>query len=358
MSAFLFMIILFLLAFVSSCLLTYLIRQYALHKSLLDIPNHRSSHAIPTPRGGGLSVVLTFIAFLLVFHLFVWEKINTLALGGIIASSLMVAAIGFWDDHQHIPARWRLAIHLIAAFLALWCLSDLPKIMLFNLNIDLSLFGYIFYTLLLVWLLNLYNFMDGIDGIASVEALTVSGSAALLLMFKEQSNEAMIPLLLFFCVAGFLVWNFPHAKIFMGDACSGFLGFILGLLAVITSLTESLNIWSWLILLAVFIADASFTLARRFLSGQVWYEAHRSHAYQHYAIRLQQQFERQNLESAEARTKAHRQANLYMLLINLFWLLPLAALAALYPFWGIMLTIIAFAPLLWLARFLDAGKGA
>lgn len=349
-------ILLFLLTFISSCLLTYLIRWYALHQSLLDIPNHRSSHAVPTPRGGGLSVVLVFLLSLFILNYFSWLNINTITFSGIITSSLFIAGIGFWDDHQHIPARWRIIVHLSASLFALWCLPELPAINLFSLTINLSIFKYLFYSVLLVWLLNLYNFMDGIDGIASVEALSVCSGVALLLFIQRDVNEMMMPILLFCCVAGFLFWNFPHAKIFMGDACSGFLGFILGFLAILTSLTSTLNIWSWLILLAVFIADASFTLIKRFLSGQVWYEAHRSHAYQHYAMKLQQQFEHQGLEDSQARTKAHRQINFQMLLINFCWLLPLATVAVFYPFWGGLLTLIAFTPLVWLANFLNAGK--
>jgi len=349
------MIISLLLAFFFSCFFTYLIRRYALHKSLLDIPNHRSSHTIPTPRGGGLGVVMVFLAFLVIFKLFFNLYLNTQALIGLVIASLLIASIGFWDDHQPIPARWRLLVHLGAVFIALGFLPVFPEIIIFNVVLNLSVVGYLFYGLFLVWLLNLYNFMDGIDGIASIEALSVSGSAALLLLLQGHVTAAIILILLFCCVAGFLVWNFPPAKIFMGDACSGFLGFILGLLAMISSFEGGLNLWVWLILLAVFISDASFTLGRRFLTGQVWYAAHRSHAYQHYAIRLQQQFEQQGLETTLARTKAHRQVNLYLVLINLVWLFPLAMLASFYPFWGIVLTVIAFAPLLKLAHLLNAG---
>lgn len=141
----------------------------------------------------------------------------------------------------------------------------------------------------------------------------------------------------------------------MGDACSGFLGFMLGLLAIMTSATEVINLWSWLILLALFITDATFTLIRRVLKGEVWYEAHSSHAYQHYARRLIHTFQQQGIEHRDARTQSHRRVNLILTLVNLFWLLPLAAAATFYPFWAALIAVIAFMPLIFIAYTLKAG---
>lgn len=338
-------------AFLFSCFFTHLIRRYALAKSLVDTPNHRSAHSIPTPRGGGLSVVLVFLASLL----FIFEL--NLATIGLIVSCLLVAGVGFWDDHQHIPARWRLLVHLLSALIALFCLPVIPSISFFGVTIAADFVGYAFYTLALIWLLNLYNFMDGIDGIASVEAINVALSAAALLFWSGQPHNALLSalLLLAAAVAGFLVWNWPHARIFMGDACSGFLGFMLGLLAIMTSATEVINLWSWLILLALFITDATFTLIRRVLKGEVWYEAHSSHAYQHYARRLIHTFQQQGIEHRDARTQSHRRVNLILTLVNLFWLLPLAAAATFYPFWAALIAVIAFMPLIFIAYTLKAG---
>ncbi len=338
-------------AFLLSCFFTHLIRRYALAKSLVDTPNARSSHAIPTPRGGGLSVVLVFLPSLL----FIFEL--NLATIGLIASGLWVAAVGFWDDHQHIPARWRLLVHLLSALIALFSLSAIPNISFFGFTIEAGFVGYVFYTLTLIWLLNLYNFMDGIDGIASVEAINTALSAALLLFWcgAPQNGFLSALLLLAAAVTGFLVWNWPHAKIFMGDACSGFLGFILGLLAIMTSATGAINFWSWLILLAVFITDATFTLINRILKGEIWYEAHSSHAYQHYARRLIRHFQQQGFEHRDARTKSHRRLNFQMMLINVFWLLPLATIATFYPYWAFLAVVIAYLPLIFIAHALKAG---
>lgn len=345
----------YLIAFLLSCFLTYLIRHYALQKSLLDIPNERSSHAIPTPRGGGLSVVIVFLSSLFALKQFELIELANIKLYSLIFSCLLVAGIGFWDDHQHIPARWRLAVHVIAILIVLLFLPELPSLPFFGLSINLSFLGLFFYTGALVWLLNLYNFMDGIDGIASLESISVSLSVALLLFLQGDSQWGMVLIVLAVCVAGFMVWNWSPAKIFMGDACSGFLGLTLGILALMTTLNGSINLWSWIILLAVFITDASFTLSRRFLNGEKWYEAHCCHAYQNYARQLSNQFGQQGLNAVQARTQAHRQIGVNVALINTMWLLPLAAIATFYPFLAFFVSLIAFVPLVLLAKHLKAG---
>jgi Fuc2NAc and GlcNAc transferase len=350
------LILLYLIAFLLACFFTHLICQYALAKSLIDIPNQRSSHTIPTPRGGGLSIVIVFLAFFFILHWFKLITIETDQANAVILTGLLVSGVGFWDDHQPIPARWRLLVHALASLIALFFVPVLPTIPCFGWSINLSILGYLFYPLLLVWLLNLYNFMDGIDGIASTEAICVASSATVLLVMQHHTDWAWVLLLLAITIAGFLVWNWSPAKIFMGDACSGFLGFSFGLLALMTSATEAVNIWSWLILLALFISDASFTLVTRILNGQQWYVAHCSHAYQRYARTLTNQFITQGYQPDLARAKSHQRININLLLINLFWLFPLATIATFYPFWAIAVTVMAFLPLLLIAHTLKAGQ--
>ncbi len=343
-------ILILLISFLSTYLITSLIHQYALNKNLLDIPNERSSHEIPTPRGGGLSVVIVFLITLLGLQQFNIILLADNALIGIVVSSVLVASIGFWDDHQSIPARWRFAVHIIASLVILVCIPQLPPLNFFGITLNLSIFGYIFYTFVLAWLLNLYNFMDGIDGFASSEAISVSLSAALLLLIQGDTQWNLVLILLSICVAGFLIWNWPHAKIFMGDACSGFLGFILGVLALMTTLEGMINLWSWFILLALFITDSSVTLGSRILKGEKWYQAHCTHAYQYYALKLIEKFEQQGLEKSVARTSAHQQINFSLILINIFWLLPWAMMANFYPSWSFMLMILAYIPLIFIVK--------
>ena len=340
LSEFTFFVIALPIAFASTVLLTYFLIRVGQRKGFLDIPNERSSHTSPVPRGGGLSVIVMFFVFLYIypsvvdapFGVFIWKS---LLLGGAI-----IAAIGFFDDLQDIPARWRFVAHLGAAFLSLSLLPSIPHIPIFGFSLNLGIFGYVFFAISLVSSVNLFNFMDGIDGIAGTEAITVLGSAALILLVQDQMAWMTLLSYLAICVAGFLVWNWPPAKVFMGDACSGFLGFTLGLLAIITSLEGAINVWAWLILLGVFIVDATATLITRMSRGEKWYEAHRSHAYQILSRRFD----------------SHGKVSVGVLIVNIGWLLPLGLLTAEYPYWGLPICSIALLPLLILAIRVGAGK--
>ena len=192
----------------------------------------------------------------------------------------------------------------------------------------------------LVWLLNLYNFMDGIDGIASVEAICVCVGGALLYVLLGKPDLALLPLMLAAAVAGFLFWNFPPARIFMGDAGSGFLGIVLGIMSIQAGWVDPALFWSWVILLGVFVVDATFTLVRRLLRGDKVYEAHRSHAYQY----------------ASRHYGRHLPVTLAVGVINLAWLLPIALLVGTGRVDGVIGVVVAYAPLVLLAIKFHAGE--
>jgi Fuc2NAc and GlcNAc transferase len=338
------MIVWLLLAVVAcaSLLLTGLLRRYALARSLLDIPNARSSHSIPTPRGGGVAIVISFLLALpLLAGMGLLDWSLTWALVGAGAG---VALLGFIDDHRHVAARWRLLGHFAAAGWALLWLDGAPPLRLFGSDVQLGWIGVVLAALYLVWLLNLYNFMDGIDGLASIEAICVCLSGALLVMLTGagagQIALYLLPLLLAAAVLGFLVWNFPPARIFMGDAGSGFLGISIGILSLQAAWAAPQLLWCWLILLGVFIVDATFTLGRRLQRGDKVYEAHCSHAYQH----------------AAQRYGRHLPVTLAVLAINLLWLLPVALAVAVGVVDGLLGLAVAYAPLIWLAARFRAGK--
>ncbi|WP_339532787.1 glycosyltransferase family 4 protein [Pseudomonas mucidolens] len=326
-----------LITVVVSFVMTWLLRRYALARSIIDIPNARSSHSVPTPRGGGVAIVLSFLLSLPVLALtgvLPWP--TTLAMFGAGAG---IAILGFLDDHGHIAARWRLLGHFAASVWALYWLGGLPALTLFGLDLELGWLGHILAVLYLVWMLNLYNFMDGIDGIASVEAICACLGACLLYWLAGFDSLIVLPLVLAMAVAGFLYWNFPPARIFMGDAGSGFLGIILGLLSLQAAWTSPALLWVWLILLGVFIVDATFTLIRRLVRGDKVYEAHRSHGYQF----------------ASRRFGKHLPVTLAVAAINLFWLLPIAACVVLLGFDGLSALLIAYVPLVLLAFKFNAG---
>lgn len=322
----------------ASLLLTWVLRRYALARSLMDIPNGRSSHTVPTPRGGGVAIVLSFLLTLPFLALAVEMPLPVVwALTG---AGGLIAIVGFLDDHGHIAARWRLLAHFLAAAWALLWLGGLPTIKIFGADISLGWLGHALAAFYLVWLLNLYNFMDGIDGIASVEAICTCLGACLIYWFTGNEHLIWSPLLLAMAVLGFLYWNFPPARIFMGDAGSGFLGIILGVLSLQAAWDSPQFLWVWLILLGVFIVDATFTLIRRLLRGDKVYEAHRSHGYQ-FASR---QFGR------------HLPVTLAVVFINLFWLLPIALGVGLLGLDGIIGVALAYLPLIFLALRFHAGE--
>ncbi|MBK5552218.1 glycosyltransferase family 4 protein [Pseudomonas sp. TH03] len=317
--------------------LTLVLRRYALARSLMDIPNERSSHLIPTPRGGGVAIVVAFALALPVLSGLGLFSVSALA--GLLGASFLVAIIGFADDHGHIAARWRLLGHFVAAGWALFWLGGLAPLSLFGVQIDLRLLGDILAVFYLVWMLNLYNFMDGIDGLASAEAISVCLGICLVYWMAAESGLMWAPLVLAGAVAGFLCWNFPPARIFMGDAGSGFLGFLLGGLALQAAWVKPELLWSWVILLGVFIVDATWTLMRRLLNGDKVYQAHRSHAYQH----------------ATRQSGSHFRVTVGVVLINAGWLLPLALMAGTGALGGGLACVIAYLPLAFLAWKFRAG---
>lgn len=327
-----------LMAIVVSYGLTWLLRRYALARSIIDIPNARSSHSTPTPRGGGVAIVVSFLATLL------WMgyvgSVEPASVWALFGAGGFVAVLGFLDDHGHIAARWRLLGHFAASFWALFWLGGFPPLNLFGIELNLAWLGHGLALFYIVWLLNLYNFMDGIDGVASIEAVSVCLGSCLLYMLVDATELVFVPLILAATVAGFLIWNFPPAKIFMGDAGSGFLGIAIAIISLQATWVSFNLFYAWLILLGVFIVDATLTLFRRLLRGDKVYEAHRSHAYQ-YAAR---------------HYGFHLPVTLAVLLINICWLLPLAALVVLDRIDGAAGVVIAWIPLVVLALRYNAGK--
>lgn len=325
------------LTFLVSGFLTWALRRYALAKSMMDIPNARSSHSIPTPRGGGLAIVLAYLAVLPVLG---WVgQMSWPFIMSLVSAGGWIALIGFLDDHGHVPARWRLLAHFLGAGLFLPWLPSLPEIHLLGYSFALGWVGYVLAGLFLVWMLNLYNFMDGIDGLASVEAISVCVGGAMLYLIVGEEWRAITPLILAAAVAGFLLWNFPPAKIFMGDAGSGFLGVVLGGFVMQATWADPVLLWAWMILLGVFVVDATFTLFRRLVRGEKIYEAHRSHAYQ----------------NASRRYGAHLPVTLAVLAVNLLWLFPWSYVVALGMVDGLIGLLLAYLPLFALAVGYRAG---
>lgn len=269
------------ISFLLTWMLVSFLRALAPRIGLIDIPNQRSSHSLPTPRGGGLAFVLVSplvaTATLVISNLPMPPGMIELLVGG-----LIVASVGFADDRWTLSARSRFGAYLIAALILViggGSLHELqwpgwPSIMPGWIGVPLTL-------LWVVGLTNVYNFMDGIDGIAAAQGVIAAGTAGVLALWRGSLSSALFPLVLAAAVLGFLFHNWPPARMFMGDVGSAFLGYVLAGLAVLSSNgSGSMPFVIWPILLAPFLFDASLTLVRRIAKGERWYEAHREHLYQ------------------------------------------------------------------------------
>lgn len=311
---------------------TFLVLRRAKRVGLVQTPNERSSHTVPTPTGGGIGIVVggTF-AGLLTAALIPFLAVPT------IMASVLIAWVGYVDDRRPLPARWRLGaqVLLMGAVVALLPL-DLIPLPDWLLLIVLTLGG-------ALWI-NLYNFMDGIDGLAGSEAVFLFAGAALLawLAVPGVIEDPRLWWMLGLAAAalGFLLLNWPPARIFMGDAGSLYLGLMTAFFALTTMLSFWLSPWQWLILAALFLADSLTTLARRALNREPVWEAHKRHAYQ----------------ALQRRFGSHRKVTLLYLGVNIVVLLPLAWLAGRYPDWTMPIVLAVFAVLI--PVMLRAGAGA
>ena len=248
----------------TSACLTWAARIYALRQQLLDQPGERRSHHVATPRGGGIAIVLTLLlaAGLAALN---WPGQLHVVLP-VCLGLVMVAGIGWWDDHRPLPASSRLVVHVLASAI----LAALV------VRVGGSWLHAALAFCLCVCLINIWNFMDGINGIATTQAITVAAAFACIVPWPF----SLPALLLALACAGFLPFNFPRARIFMGDVGSGALGYALACLAALAHLLVPIN---WLLLIvpfSAFVVDAGFTLMSRMLSGQRWTQPHTQHVYQ------------------------------------------------------------------------------
>lgn len=258
------------LLLLTSFLLTWIIKNISLKKNILDIPNERSSHFVPTPRGGGLAIVISwYIGLSILFFLGRIDQNLFFAL----LSGVLLAIISLIDDIKNLKPYIRLVTQFVTVTVALIFLKGIEPVFIsskeifsYIILIPLSIVG-------MVWFINLFNFLDGIDAYASLEALTIA-----LVLFVFTGN--IVNLVLLSCIFGFLLWNWPKAKIFMGDVGSTQLGFILIVLGIYFQNRNQFSIIHWIMLSSPFWFDATLTLFRRWRNGEKLSQAHRKHIYQ------------------------------------------------------------------------------
>lgn len=309
-------------------LLTGLLRQYALARHMVDIPNARSSHQVATPRGGGAAIVIATTAAAAVWW---WFGGPGLLPWGVVAAGLLVAAVGFIDDHRPLTPVIRLAGHTLASVMAVASLGGAA----------FGIVGACLAIFFVAWLINLTNFMDGIDGIAGAQTVTVCAAGAVLTVVVAPGTSLWLePAVVAAATVGFLAWNWPPAKIFMGDVGSGYVGFMVAVLTMRAATVAPALGWSWVILSAVFIVDATVTLLVRAVRRERLFQAHRSHAYQHLALVW----------------GGHRSVTVLVVGINVCWLMPLAALVAMQHLSEAMGLLLGYGPLTIGALYLGAGR--
>ena len=277
------------LFFVVALLLSYfgvdLIRRFAERRKIMDIPNERSSHSRPTPRGGGLAIVAVVlggtISAILCQELFSDFSMSPVPWIAFLVGGALVAGISFLDDLYSLSNKIRFACHILAAAVVLvfcghWETVGLP----FFGNIPLGWIGYPITFFWIISLINVYNFMDGIDGIAGIQALTAGGAWFAVGMLEGMNDVALCGALIAGSSIGFLFHNWHPARIFMGDVGSAFLGFVFAFLAVFAAVRHPVCAVVGILVVWPFVFDGTFTILCRLRRGENIFHAHRSHIYQ------------------------------------------------------------------------------
>ena len=260
----------YIVLFLFSFILTYLVKVYATKKALVDIPNERSSHSVAVPHGGGIAMAASW--FMGISYLYYFDEMQSLLYFAFMIG-VVLSVVSYMDDLFHLSAKVRLVVQSFVAGIGLYFLGGLDEINLFFFTIDNGIMTNIFAFFLILWFINLYNFLDGIDGYAGSEAVflglagfTIFGDSFLVIFVVS--------------VLGFLVWNWHPAKIFMGDVGSTLLGYNISIFTIYYANQDPLNLWIWITLFGLFWFDATLTLWKRYKNNEQLSKAHKKHAYQ------------------------------------------------------------------------------
>ena len=317
-------------AAVAAAVLARVLIAVTTRRAILAIPNERSSHTVPTPTLGGISIAVPVL---------VWcgyrigqDPLTWAVLGG----GGMLAVLGMVDDLRDLPARVRFPMQCVAAAFALATVPVAVPLIVAPISIHPIWIVYGVDFLIVLWMVNLYNFMDGIDGIAAAQCVVYC--AGVLLIGHPAAFMTEFLWVLLGSTLGFLAFNYAPARIFMGDVASGLLGLLVAIASLTLDARQQMPLIASLILLAGFWFDATYTLCVRIASGQKFASAHRSHLYQKCAERF-----------------GHGWTTTMFTGYAVLWLMPLAALSTVAPQWGLILLLAAVLPLLIAGVQLRAG---
>jgi len=285
--------------------LTGVFTWYARRRGMLDIPYERHSHTVPTPRGGGAGIVaaLVIVTLLLSRESAAMTYWSHCLLPGFVVLSL----VGWWDDRVSLSASLRFTVQLMVSFYLLWC---------FRIHGSTAgLLSLLAAGIYLLWMTNLYNFMDGSNGMAGFQGVFAGVMMAWIYYAAGDVEAALVSSLLAGACVGFLPWNLGNARVFMGDVASGSLGFAFAALLIYGVFNGSMAFpVAWMVML-VFMCDSTLTLISRVLKGEQWYNPHKQHLYQQLIIR----------------GWSHGRVLLLYQLVNLLLVAPAIVVAVNYP---------------------------
>ncbi len=306
------------------------------HSAAIDVPNERSSHTKPVPRGGGIAFIVAFFSGIVILfgaNLMPYYVLVALAGGGGI-----IGLVGYLDDLNPVSPLLKAMGQAASLVWGLFWLGPVPYIEVSDFIWQWGIIGIALSMICGLWMINLFNFMDGIDGIAATQTIFICISAAIFCLSEGFYGQAWALGILASAVGGFLIFNWQPAKLFMGDSGSGFLGLMIALFAIAT--TPPLSLWPWAVLVTLFVADSTVTVARRIMRGEKWYAGHKLHAYQRLAQRW----------------NSHRAATISFMAANIVFVFPLALWAWSEPAKGVWAWAIAWGTAFPLAYVLGAGR--
>ncbi|MCP5420898.1 MAG: glycosyltransferase family 4 protein [Gammaproteobacteria bacterium] len=247
---------------------------------ILDHPNARSLHSTPIPRSGGVALLGGVAAGLAILA----SQLTLAPLQGLLLGTMPIALVSFWDDYRGVSAGWRFLIHGAGAVILIMSGYGPDRLGALSWTLPASLTDLVL-AVAIVWMINLYNFMDGLDGLAA--GMAIFGFSCLAMLGSGSGNGAFVgmSLIIVAASAGFLVFNRPPARIFLGDIGSTVLGFWAAAFCLWGNRQGLFSLWMALLLFSPFVLDATLTLLRRLRQGEKIWQAHKTHYYQRLVVR-------------------------------------------------------------------------
>lgn len=314
-------------AFSLAALASFVYLRFAMVHGPIAVPNHRSLHRQPIPKGAGVALALASLvcmAALAVRGRLDWRSMNLFVVGG-----FAVTLAGVADDRLDIPPRFRLLVQLLSiAWICAW-LGEVPPLYFGAASFHLGLPGLVLLVAACTWFFNLYNFVDGTDGMAGSATAFIGGTMSVVMVGARQYDLAAILAVIAAASIGFLCFNWPPARMFMGEAGTAFISYVLVSVILVSLSREAVSLWIWLIVFAFYFSDTTTTTIIRAVTVRHFYKGHRSHAYQNLA-RI---------------WESHLRILTLVLVIDLFWVAPAVALALHRPDIAGLVTAVVYAPL-------------